>query len=185
MAANSSSDRCKPVRLVMCLLSVEELSETEIDDRYRFVSWRPGIFRIVPPGLSFKLAFWWLAHYLRVFRNRDYSVLYIMDGDIIAHHLVVVPSYYRWPLMGNSDVQISSTHTYPKYRRRGLATAGLRKAIALMKKPGRRFWYVSSEKNAPSIALCKTAGFKTVAYLRRINRRGLRLTHYVVDETSE
>ena len=104
MAANSSNDRCKPERYVMFLLSIEELSEPEIDDRYRFVFWRPGIFRVVPPGLPFKFVLWWLAHYLRVFRNRDYSVLYIMDGDIIAHHLVVVPSYYRWPLMGNSEV---------------------------------------------------------------------------------
>ena len=84
MAANSSNDRCKPERHVMFLLSMEELSEPEIDDRYRFVLWRPGIFRVVPPDLPFKFALWWLAHYLRVFRNRDYSVLYIMDGDIIC-----------------------------------------------------------------------------------------------------
>jgi RimJ/RimL family protein N-acetyltransferase len=155
-------------------------AEPQLKSGYSFAVWRPGITRIIPPDCGFAFSLLWLAHYGRLFRNRDYAVLRINDGDQRIHRSCIVPACPRWPFMAKDDLQISSTWTATYYRGQGLATIGLKEAVYLMKKPGRKFWYVSREENLASVAVCKKAGFTLVGRAERIKRLGIRMLGQLV-----
>ena len=76
--------------------------------------WRPSPWRVVPPSLPLasSMAFW-LAHYGRMLRNRDYAVLLLFDGSRVVHRTCVIPAYFRWPFMAPQDLQLSSLWTDP------------------------------------------------------------------------
>ena len=132
---------------------------TQLDTSFSLRRWRPSTTRIVPPSLHLFHGLWWLAHYFRVFRNRDYTVYLVQDGDRVIHRSCVIPCYFRWPFMSGNDMQISSTWTDPDYRGAGIATATLEQIVHDLRRDGRRFWYVSRPENPASIAVCVKAGF--------------------------
>ncbi len=157
------------------------ITDTLLENNYKVVLWKPSLKKFLPPGLGWKFSLWWLAHMVRVFRNRNYSVLYIYHNDEIIHRSCLVPPYFRWPFMQSNDLLISSTWTDPRYRGHGFATIGLIKAIYLMNSTSCRFWYVTRNNNPASIAVCKKAGFILVGYARRTNWMGVRLLgHFVI-----
>ena len=147
----------------------------ELAEDLRFVFWRPAPWRIRPPTFGRKIILWWLAHYLRVFRNRDYAVLLIAKGDIMVHRSCAIPACFRWGFMPPGDIQVSSTWTTPEFRGGGLATLALRELTVLLRRPGRQFWYVTRVNNAASVAVCCKAGFQYVGTARRTARLGMRI----------
>ncbi|MDD4402977.1 MAG: GNAT family N-acetyltransferase [Desulfitobacteriaceae bacterium] len=153
---------------------------SELNSEYWIKIWRPSITHVIPPTLGPKFAFWWLFHYLKIFRNRDYAVLLIGVGNLIIHRSCIIPAYFRWPFMNFNDCQISSTWTHPDFRGKGLATIGLKKAIQIYAKPNRCFWYVSRKNNPASISVCKKAGFSLFGTGRRIKRMGTKLLGMLV-----
>lgn len=157
----------------------------EVGSRYWVQLWRPSITHVVPPSLGPKFCLWWLFHCFGVFRNRDYAVLLIREGDLVVHRSCIVPAYFRWPFMKADDCQISSTWTHPDYRGQGLATAGLVRAMRVCSRPGRRFWYVSRAANSASISVCKKAGFSLVGEARRTRRMGTSLLGQLIIDSEE
>ncbi|MGD0898078.1 MAG: GNAT family protein [Thermoguttaceae bacterium] len=151
------------------------LDEPSLDPRYHFQFWRPGPFRIIPPGTSYKFACWWLAHYLRIFRAPGYMVLYVMHKERIVHRTCILPGIFRWSFIGAQDLHIFATWTEPEYRGQGLAVAALREAIVRTRKPGRRYWYIAREENEPSIRVCRKASFQFAGFCARKRRLGFRL----------
>lgn len=160
-------------------------TRVEVGSGYWTQLWRPSMTRVIPPSLGLKFSVWWLFHYSGVFRNRDYSVVLIGEGDKVVHRSCVVPAYFRWPFMKANDCQISSTWTHPDYRGQGLATSGLTRAMALCGKPDRRFWYVCRQANHASIAVCKKAGFTYVGRARRTRRMGSSLLGQLIINSAE
>ncbi len=156
------------VRSLVFVSTGELVSEPELDERYNFFLWRPGMLRVIPPGMSRKHGVMWLKHYLRFFRNRGYSVLYIMHQKVIVHRCCLIPGYFRTPYMEREDLQITMTHTYDRYKNQGFAKVGLRKALTLMRKPGRRFWYLVRENNLASITVCTGVGFECIGYRKNV-----------------
>lgn len=152
----------------------------EIGSGYWTRLWRPSMTSVIPPSLGLKFSIWWLFHYLRVFRNRDYAVVLIGEGEKVIHRSCIVPAYFRWPFMKDNDCQISSTWTHPDYRGHGLATSGLTRAMALCGKPDRRFWYVCRPANHASIAVCRKTGFSFVGRARRTKKLGSNLLGQLV-----
>lgn len=142
---------------------------------FSFNFWRPGVRAMVPPGMSAKFGFWWLFHFLRVFKSKDYSVLFVLKGGKIVHRSCVVPAYFRWPFMSADDLQISSTWTATEYRGHGLATIALQYIVREKGKQNRRFWYVTREDNPASISVCKKAGFNLFSNAARETFFGSRL----------
>jgi len=155
----------------------------DLAEGYSFRLWRPSLGQLVPPTLGCKFAMWTLAHYTRVFRNRDFSVLTIVNPEgKTVHRSCLVPAYLRWPFMGADDLQISSTWTDPGERGKGLATCALSWATTTMSSPGRTLWYVTRDENLASIAVCEKAGFRLVGHAKRVSRAGLRLFGQLVLE---
>jgi len=155
-------------------------AEPQLPQGYTFRLWRPTLRNVLPPTLGARFRLWTVAHYFRLFHNRDYAVLLIVNAEgEPVHRSCLVPSYFRWPFMGRNDLQISSTWTTPNERRKGLATAALVKAMAIMDCPDRKFWYITRESNMASIAACGRAGFSFVGLGQRVNWMGVRLLGHV------
>lgn len=139
------------------------------------VLWRPSATEIVPAGVSgavFKV--WWAFHQLRVFANRAYSLLLIYDGERLVHRSGVFPRYYRFPFMGDHDLQIGDTWTDPVYRGRGLAQAAIVHIAGAVREPGRALWYLAEAGNEASVGVIERAGFTLVGAGVRTTRLGLR-----------
>jgi len=142
----------------------------------RYTLWRPSPTRLVPvPGAGARTLVWWLFHYGRVFTNRDYCVLLVREGDKFVHRAIVSPRYFRFPFMARDDLQVGDVWTAPSQRGRGIASSALRHIIAFLAKPGRRFWYVTTEDNLPSRRAAEKAGFRCVAEGTREPRLGFRI----------
>lgn len=142
---------------------------------YAVELWHPRAGRIVPPTLGPKFAFWWVLHYLRLFRNRSYSVLLIRSKSRVVHRTCLIPRYFRWPFMADRDLQVSSTWTHPDHRCQGLATVALELAASEWAKGGRKLWYVTHDDNVASLAVCRNIGFRLLAQASRTERFGLRI----------
>lgn len=162
--------------LYLVFHSVDDMpSWRQIPPGYRVEFWYPDWRRIVPPTLGLKFALWWALHWLRCFRNRNYSVLLIRQSGLIVHRTCLIPTYFRWPFMADGDLQVSSTWTHPGYRCRGLATYALQLAAAQWAREGRKLWYVTHDDNAASLAVCSNIGFRLLDRAARTERFGLRI----------
>lgn len=147
----------------------------DLPDGYSFVVWTPTIRHPVPATMGWKSAAWTLFHWCGLFANRGYCIVFIRHGDRLVHRSCVLPRYFRWPFMGNDDLQISSTWTQPEFRGKGLASVALAHIVQTMKAAHRRFWYVTREANLSSIRVCRRVGFELLAYGRRDRFLGLRI----------
>jgi RimJ/RimL family protein N-acetyltransferase len=150
-------------------------SGRQIPPGYTVESWHPGLGRIIPPTLGLKFALWWGLHHLRLFRNRNYSVLLIRVNGEVVHRTCLIPKYFRWPFMADRDMQVSSTWTHPDHRCRGLATYALQLAATQWAGDGRKLWYVTHDDNTPSLAVCRNVGFRLLDRANRTERFGLRI----------
>jgi ribosomal protein S18 acetylase RimI-like enzyme len=136
------------------------MSPDDQDSRFRYVLWQPSFRDFVPPGKNRKYFFYWLFHYLGIFRNRDYQAVLVYEGTKLVSSLLIVPAHYKWPFMGNNDVQLTYVLTLSEYRGMGLAEKAIRFAIRKAGAKGRFFWYVTNVDNHTSIRLCKRVGFE-------------------------
>jgi RimJ/RimL family protein N-acetyltransferase len=126
----------------------------------RVTIWKPGLFRWKPwqvPGRA--ILAYWLFHFLRIFRNRDYTFLLMFRGDKLVHYATAYPGYFRFPFMAQNDLQIGYVWTDPSSRGQGLAARGVDLLVEALGAQGRRFWYVVNEHNAASIRVAQKAGF--------------------------
>lgn len=156
-----------------------------ITNEYHFRLWRPGIADIVPSGIPMiPFGAWWALHQLHVFANRDYCLSLIYHDGILVHRSCVFPPYFRFPFMGKHDLQIGDTWTDDKHRGRNLAVFAMQKTVELLGVPGRRFWYVTTDFNRPSIRVAEKTGFSLAGKGRRVSRCGIRqLGAFVIEHT--
>jgi RimJ/RimL family protein N-acetyltransferase len=147
-----------------------------LPEGYECNLWRPGLARIVPPGLPWiPFAAWWLMHGLGIYSNRGYGVLMIHCRGELAHRSVVTPRYFRFPFMGKSDLQIGDTWTSEQHRGKGLAGAAIQAILDADPRPDRVYWYICEEANIPSRRVVEKLGFRELGKCVRVSRFGLRL----------
>ena len=171
-----------------CLFYVAESSANSgspraIDSCYTYSLWRPGFLRLVPRGFPLlPFGAWWLLHRLHVFANRNYGLFLVYCGGKLVHRTCVFPGYFRFPFMGKNDLQIGDTWTSEEHRGRGIAPFAVQKVLEWEARPGRRFWYITTETNVASIRAVEKAGFTLAGKGRRSSRFGLRaLGSYVME----
>lgn len=144
----SNTDNCDPI----------------IPVGYSTKIWVPSLSNFIPPGKGKKYIFFWIFHYLHIFRNRDYSAFFIYENDINIASLLIVPAYFKWPFMEKNDVQITYVMTKPEYRGKGIGTIMLQAVIQRLKMDKRNFWYVTDTDNHASAGLSAKVGFEFWAY---------------------
>ena len=160
-------------------MSGPTVSTREIPEGYRAEFWFPTLFRIAPPGTDpqARAGFIrrWFWHQLHVFSHREYCVFIVRKGETVAHFSSATPSYWRFRFMGRDDVQVGGTWTAPGHRGKGLAVFALQEISRTMYKPHRRFWYVVSEDNRPSIGVAERAGMQLFGKGTRVEPLGLKI----------
>ncbi|HZO81549.1 MAG TPA: GNAT family N-acetyltransferase [Candidatus Binataceae bacterium] len=134
------------------------------------------------PGLRPKLRFLfrWLLRRARLFAGAECGALLIRDRGAVVHYSGFTPRYWRFPFMGDDDLQIGDTWTAPAHRGRGLALFALETIVAAAARPGRCFWYVVANTNRPSIRVVEKAGFTLASDGVWIKPWGLKLLGYYV-----
>lgn len=145
--------------------------------------WTPSWRRVLPRGLLFyPFAIWWLFHYLRIFKNRQYRVILVRDGGRVIHRSTIVPCYFRFPFMQRDDVQVG-VWTEPEYRGRGLTGFALGKAVELTQGTPRQLWYIVREANQSSVRVAEKQGLVFAGRGSRVSRLGLKVLGKFVLET--
>ena len=154
------------------ILKYPEAETTHLSEEYAIELWQPGAGSMVPPTMSSRFIVWWLFHCLGILHNRMYRVVLVRHKGAVVHRSSLVPKYFRWPFMGENDLQISSTWTDPAHRGRGLATFALRHLVRSYAGGARQFWYICREDNPASIAVCCRCGFEFQCPMRRTHPWG-------------
>ena len=128
-----------------------------------FRSWRPREDGPPPGGPQVRENLAWFAFdRLGLFASPAFEELSVWRSGRILHRLIVTPRWFRFPFMAAGDLQIGGLWTAPEARRIGLATAAIAEAHRRHAAPGRRFWFLVEETNAPSIGLADRCGYDLV-----------------------
>ncbi|WP_294819444.1 hypothetical protein [uncultured Flavobacterium sp.] len=127
---------------------------------YRVEVWRPTLTNILPPGFPKKYMMFWFAHFLGVFRNKRYSVIYVYDREngAMMSSTLLVPTYFKWPFMGKEDLQYSYSITKPQYRGKGINTYVKQYARVLYPQKEVAFWGLVHPENISSIKVLEKTG---------------------------
>jgi len=142
--------------------SAPAFDEPAAPEGYRFSLWQPSLVSIVPPTFGWPEAKWWAYHYAGVFRNEDYRVLYLKQGNEIVHRLGVLPTDRMDSTCAPGDLSVVWPWTHPEHGDQGLETAALRRMLWLLHKPERTFWCVVRKGDRNTVQACREAGFELV-----------------------
>jgi SAM-dependent methyltransferase len=137
----------------------------KLPDTYRWEVWRPSKLSLYPAkikGIRKKLDFIsvWLVDYLLKPPTENGCIVFLLfDGREVIHHSVVTMKSFKYPFMGEDDLQVGMIFTQHEFRRSGLALCTINEILKRYEKPGRRIWYVTQKRNLPSRALGEKLGF--------------------------
>ena len=137
--------------------------------------WSPSLFRLYPQGINGikrKLDFisLWLLYYLLgpPIKKKVFTFL-LFDKEKVVHHSVVTTKSFKYPFMGENDLQIGMIFTEDEFRRRGLAAYKINEILRRYEKPGRKIWYITQEDNLASRRLAEKLGFSEYSKAIRKN----------------
>lgn len=82
--------------------------------------------------------------------------------DKLVHYSAFTGRYWRFPCLGDDDIQIGDTWTDPAHRSKGIASFAIDQIVSRKQKPGRQFWYCVEAINRSSIRVADSAGFEVV-----------------------
>jgi hypothetical protein len=143
---------------------------------YTVSLWRPDWLHMTPPeGQEFAFKGWAAMHQLHMVSNRDYGVLLIYAGKILAHRACLLPACFRFPFMGPNDLLIGNAWTHPDHAEIGLESFALRHLIRVGRAPGRTFWVVANEDDQAAVRAAEQAGFRKIGRGDKHRRLGLNL----------
>ena len=161
----------------------QEAGNTQLSEADGVGVWQPSLRKILPPHCPrYPFFAFWLFHQFRVFKNRDYRVLFIREANLVVQRCCLLPPFFRYPFMHRDDLTVS-TWTHPDYRRRGLASRTLSKAMKCSHQPFRRIWYITKETNAASTRLAECCEFTFFGTGKRVTTFGSRILGRFVVET--
>lgn len=157
-------------RILVFSLALDNKSAVGLNIEDLVISkWSPSLFKVFPPNTSMKYIFFWVADFLRIFKTRTYCSYQIIEDDHILSSLVCVPSFCFWPFMEKNDIQIKNVFTHPLSRGKGYALKLLNFIKVELNSENRTLWYMTHDKNFPSISLCEKAGFVFRGYYSKDN----------------
>jgi RimJ/RimL family protein N-acetyltransferase len=144
--------------------SINSEFDSDLPNDFYYKFWYPTLSDFIPPDKNFKYIIYWFFHYLRIFKNRDYSSLLIYHNEKNISSLLIVLAYFKWPFMNKKDIQFTFVITNSEYRGQGIASEAIKIAMSRFTKINRCFWYVTDTENKSSIKLCTKLGFDFVGY---------------------
>jgi GNAT superfamily N-acetyltransferase len=141
---------------------------------YRISDWRPARDGAPPTAIATSAnRIWQVFDRIGLFANRGCGVLMISDGDMMVHHSLITPRWFRFPAMAADDLQIGATWTAPEHRGRGLAAAAVHAIHRRWAGQFARMWYLCEDDNAASIKVIERCGYRLIGTGARTSRLGL------------
>lgn len=144
-------------------------TETLLHECYEAQYWRPSIRSWKPPGKGWKYTIYTLFYFCKIFKNDNYQAVLIRScksNEIVAS-LLIVPAYYKWKFMKNSDVQLTYVLVNKNYRGKGFGKVILAFALKSLVNLQGGVWYVTTDENLKSQKLAERSGFVFQRYGRR------------------
>jgi len=166
----------------------------KISNEFNYYFWYPSINNFAPRNFNginkVYCLIWWIFIFLHIFTNNEYCIFLIYYKDTLVHHSYVIPKYYRFPFMSESDVQIGNIWTHPNFRGKGLALFAVNHICknkfnlnSKRNKQIQKIWYLVNKNNLSSIKVAEKAGFKKVGYGSKKGLFGLNLfVKYIINE---
>ena len=144
------------------IFKTKHIEKINISDKYlEYKIWKPSLINIKPPDKKIKYIFYWIFHYLGVFKNKNYCSVIVLHGKIIVASLLVVPTHFKWPFMSKNDIQFTYVLTNNRYRGKGLAGQMIYFASKKLKNID-TYWYITDNLNDSSIKVAIKAGFQQI-----------------------
>jgi len=139
----------------------------KVNRKYELETFKPDWFHIAPKGMkkSFALIIWWFL-YLIVWgqRAKSYEHYLVYDGERLIHYCIVLPKNYRYPFMGNDDVQIGPFRTAEEYRGQGICPIMICKIMNKYKFQKKYAFIITRENNIKSQRSIAKAGLNIYGY---------------------
>lgn len=143
-----------------------------LKEEIAFTVWRPSLFSLFPKGYPKIYALFSLFKFFGFFVNENYAIITgIKNGKKICS-LMIVPKYFKWPFMGNKDVQFMYVITKSEFRGQGMASKMITFAKAWLKENSfsGEIWYVTDTKNLASQRLAEKSGFRQIGKGQKVKR---------------
>lgn len=157
-----------PIRVCFYRTEGEHLKNFDLPEGYDWILWRPSLSEMMPAGIPRDRRGFiarWLMHQLHLFSNRDYRVMVIRREADIAHYSALTGRYLRRGFMDrDQDLRIVDAWTDPDDRGRRLASFALAKAIRILRRPGRRVWYLCRRDDLASRKVAEGVGMALVGH---------------------
>lgn len=161
------------MRYMVFRKDLDELKESaddvvaKTDEKYKIETFKPDWFCITPKGMNKNLAFviYWLL-YLIIWRRqgKSYEHYLVYDRERLIHRCTVLPKYYRYPFMGNNDIQIGPYWTADGYRGQGICPIMICKIMNKYKFKKKYAYVVMRENNTRSQRCVIKAGLNFYGY---------------------
>lgn len=145
------------------------VSSADIDLSYNLRVWKPSLLNFLPPNKGYKYFMYWLFYMFGIFKNTNYSAYLLYDKGELVSSLLVIPSYFKWPFMGKTDIQFAYVMTSRNYRGKGVAGKLIKQAMADFNQKVGAFWYVTDTENDASIRVAEKLGFRCYGKAERDN----------------
>ena len=160
--------KTNPIRVCFYCSNGEQLREFALPSGYDWSLWRPTLGELMPAGVardhgSFCLR--WVLHQLHLFPNRDYRVMVIRRGAALAHYSAIAARRLRRSFTDrDEDLQVGYAWTHPDDRGQRLASFALAKAIRILRRPGRRLWYLCRRDDLAARKVAEGVGMSLIGH---------------------
>jgi len=145
----------------------------------------PKIYRILPKGIMtlphkwsmiLNCFFYWVMRHPKLVSKFFYSIFIVYSGRKMVHYSVVSSRYFRYPFMGENDIQIGPCWTNNEYRGRGIHYFVIQTILGTYQDKGDfNFWYITREDNIASQRSIEKSIFLENGRGVRIKKFGLRI----------
>lgn len=131
---------------------------------YEVVKWRPGPFRIVPPGIGIKnfpyFIFMWLVHFTDMLRRRGHIVFLVKENGRTIHYSGVAPRCFKYRFMNGDDWIVGPCVTVDDHQRRGIGSSVMLMIRRMLQEERARLWYVMRNNNDAARRLVERCGLR-------------------------
>lgn len=131
----------------------------EIYMGYKLIMYKPNVLNLSLYGTSSIVNLLW---YITTFSR--FSILVLLDKDIVAHYSYITPKVFRFPFMGRMDQQIGPCVTHPDYRGKGIFTNVLKLIPAYYSKKCDLVWTYTTQDDIAAQRAFDKAGYVFYSY---------------------
>jgi hypothetical protein len=125
--------------------------------------WQPSKHGLPPRGSRTPVnVAWWLLDRLGAFGTDELTEFTVWRGDNMVHRLLVTPRWRRLPFMAPDDLEVGSIWTRPDARGQKLVRSIIGEAHRRFGDRERRWWWLTDEDNAASIASATGCHYRQV-----------------------